>query len=350
MNLSLLAALMITLGASSPVRTRDLQVEAVAAAGTELPELREAVSRALLVGGARVVMRGPTAGACEYCTRIKVTELSPGIFRIEVLDQDNTASTTLDLSPGTRLLDRARAIAIHARLLVGQSTGANSPTQAEARPTRIPKAKPTPPASSLVTTPPVPQPLARVPEPGPVRDVPASAPNIPPQPPPSTTPEQGPVRRMAEVRRPVLSEAKVAETKKSSAGQRETEAIPTPAVVETARTELADVKTTSRPKWPWIPTAVAAGAGLAAGLCALMARDRYNGLSDRSQPVERARSLKSSGERWQTTSYVLAGVAAAGLAVGIVGFALPVSGGRTANAALAPIPGGGMAMMTWGMP
>jgi hypothetical protein len=361
MNLSVLAALMITLGASSSARTRDLQVEAVAAAGSELPELREAVSRALLVGGARVVMRGPIAGACENCTRIKVTELSPGIFRIEVVDQDNTTSTTLDLSSGTRLLDRARAIAIHARLLVGRSSGSNGPAQAQARPPRTPKAKPALSASAPVTTsPPGPEPLARPTEAWSGRDVASSAPNTPSPPLPSAKPEPVPARPahddsktpslIAEARRPVPSEAKVVETKKLPAGQRETEATPSPAAIETARADVAVSKTTSRPKWPWIPSAVAAGAGLAAGFCALMARNRYDGLSDKTQSLDSARSLKSSGKDWQMAGYVLAGVAAAGLAAGIVGFTLPASGGRTANATLAPIPGGGMAMMTWGVP
>jgi len=99
---ALLVAVIVVLGASASTCTRDLQVEAVAASGAELPELREAVARALLVGGARVVMRGPTTGACEYCAHIKVTELAPGIFRIESEDQGEVSATTLDLSSGSR--------------------------------------------------------------------------------------------------------------------------------------------------------------------------------------------------------------------------------------------------------
>jgi hypothetical protein len=125
---ALLVAVIVVLGASASTCTRDLQVEAVAASGAELPELREAVARALLVGGARVVMRGPTTGACEYCAHIKVTELAPGIFRIESEDQGEVSATTLDLSSGSRLHDRARAIAIHARLLVG-----SPPSEAKAQ-------------------------------------------------------------------------------------------------------------------------------------------------------------------------------------------------------------------------
>lgn len=343
MTLPVVAALMLVLAVSPSARSRDLQVEAVAAAGAELPELREAVARALVVGGARVVMRGPTTGACEYCTKVKVIEMVPGVFRIEIDDQDNAASTTLDLSSGTRLLDRARAIAIHTRLLIGRPSGSPNQADTQARPTHTGKARVA--SASSAPVPPSPETRDRPSASSPSVDLSAQSERAPVHP---GREESKPPSRTAEVKRPAPAEAKVAEAAPAPPVQRKTEGAPTRAVLETVTT--APAASSATPRWPWIPMAVGVGAGLAAGVCALVARERYNELSDKTQSLESARSLKSSGESWQWASYLLAGAAAAGVAVGIAGFVLSPSGGHTATATVAPLPGGGMAMMAWGLP
>jgi hypothetical protein len=94
--------------------------------------------------------------------------------------------------------------------------------------------------------------------------------------------------------------------------------------------------------WPWIPTVLGGSAAVAAGLCALVARDRYNALADKSQPYASAVVLKEEGENWQTASYVLVGVAVVGLATGIVGFAT--------RPAVTPVPGGAMVSLTGALP
>jgi hypothetical protein len=353
---ALLAAVIVVLGASASTRTRDLQVEAVAASGAELPELREAVARALLVGGARVVMRGPTTGACEYCAHIKVTEVAPGIFRVESEDQGDIGSTILDLSSGSRLLDRARAIAIHARLLVGRPASEGKGQDVAALPARKPVAK-TASAQAKINPPLAAGPVAR--DPSPVRAEPVAAVAPTPAPGPLALPatpseatrmqpgrsESKPPIRIVEAKRP-NGEPRVAEQKEPAPKRQETE------VASAPRVNLVAVPSHEAPRslWPWLPTLVGAGAALSAGVCALVARQRYDGLSDRSQSLGSARSLKSSGETWQTAAYVLSGVAAAGLGVGIVGFATRSSEGHTVAASLSPIPSGGIATMAWGLP
>ena len=95
-------------------------------------------------------------------------------------------------------------------------------------------------------------------------------------------------------------------------------------------------------QWPWIPTIVGSGAAVAAGICAIVARDRYNALSDRSQPYQAAQALKSEGQNWQVASFVLSGAAVAGLTTGLLGFATRSSETSSLSASAAPIPGGGM--------
>jgi hypothetical protein len=50
--------MLVVLGASGPLHTPDLQVEAITAAGVELPELADAVARALVAGGS--IARAPS--------------------------------------------------------------------------------------------------------------------------------------------------------------------------------------------------------------------------------------------------------------------------------------------------
>ncbi len=351
---AVMAAVILVLGASAAPRAMELQVEAVTATGASLPELGDAVARALVMGGARVVMRGPNAGPCLDCTLVKVTELGAGAFKVEVKAQDNLAATTLDLSTGTRLLDRARAIAIHVRLLTGRpaAPAAKGPETAASAPRKSPEVKPAPPREKSKA----PVPLAPValaasvtaPEPSP-----AAAPSPPPAPPTAGSEptrlqvSQGEAKspsRGSEAKRPVVAES-TNEKERAPTRREGVEAAP-------ARADLlaSPVPRASRAQWPWIPTAIGAGAVLGAGVCAFMARQKYDDLSDRDQSLDSARSLKSSGETWQTAAFVLSGVAVAGLGVGIVGFATRSAGGPTVKAVASPMPGGGMAMMAWGLP
>ena len=57
-----------------------------------------------------------------------------------------------------------------------------------------------------------------------------------------------------------------------------------------------------------------------AGICAVVARERYNALSDKSQPYQTAVGLKAAGQNWQLASIVLSGAAVVGLATGLIGF------------------------------
>lgn len=353
---ALMAAVIMLLGTSASPRATDLQVEALTTTGAELPELGDAVARALVMGGARVVMRGPTAVPCMDCTQVKVTELGAGVFKIVVKAQDKLASTTLDLSTGNRLLDRARAIAIHARLLTDRPAASEAKgLETVAPPTRKPEVRAAS-ARDKSKAQATPVPVARespvtVPEPLPV--APASAAPLPPAQ-PAARPESIRVQvsrgetaapsRDSEAKRPVAAESK---NEKDRAPTRRDVAEGAPARADLIASPAHEM---SKPQWPWLPTAIGAGAAIGAGICAFMARQKYDGLSDRNQSLDSARSLKSSGERWQTAAIVLSGAAAAGLGVGIAGFAMRSSGGHTVKAAVSPSPGGGMAMMAWELP
>jgi hypothetical protein len=334
-------AILVLLGASAPLHAPDLQVEAVTLAGVGLPELADAVARALVASGARVVLRGPTSGPCDYCARVKVTEVSPGVCLVEVSQQNHADSTTLHLPAGSQLFDRARAIAIHARLLATWQAGPESRAKDSAfRPPRKSEVK----ASVLASRPAEPQPsiseIAPEPSTAPPRaeqasggTVSASSPAVRPKP-------SGPMASDFALR-----------DEGESVGRAEVAAQPRAESPATPVTGLAAARAVgTKPQWPWIPTTVGAGAAVAAGICALIARNRYGGLSDKTQPYESARSLKSSGENWQLASFILSGVAVAGLGTGIFGFVTRSSGGPPVTAAVTPVSGGGMVAIAGGLP
>jgi hypothetical protein len=95
-------------------------------------------------------------------------------------------------------------------------------------------------------------------------------------------------------------------------------------------------------QWPWIPTILGSGAAVAAGICAIVSRDRYNALSDRSQPYQTAQALKAEGQNWQIASFVLSGVALAGVTTGLIGFLMRSPERASLSAIAAPMPGGAM--------
>jgi hypothetical protein len=327
--------MLVVLGLSGPLRVPDLQVEAATAGGASLPELADAVARALVAGGARVVLRGPSSGPCQYCAMVTVTEIGSGTCRVEVSQERHVASSILQLPAGSPLLDRARAIAIQARLLVTWETSSETKSKETA-------ARPSERKSEGKTTAERAEPPSEITRDGPAT---ATAPRrgpgsgVPPE------PGRAPAREPAPLVERRTDAAPVAPAKsadRSEPTERVDTKVAEPLRAEARRPLPADITATSptpsQPQWPWIPTAVGAGAAVGAGLCALVARNRYNALADKTQTYESAKEIKLEGESWQLASFVLAGAAAVGLGTGIVGFAT-----RTPVTALAsPIPGGGM--------
>jgi hypothetical protein len=333
------AALAVLLGLSTPLRVPDLQVEATTTAGVELPELADAVARALVVSGARVVLRGPSSGPCLYCAKVAVFEAEQGSCRVEVQQEQHTASAKMQFPVGSPLFDRARAIAIQARLLVtwetnpdARSKDAVAPPSARKSERRNPMER-TSPKAHVVMAEPTPLPFQQA--------------ELVPGPKPQSTPVQIPApmperRVRTELVEPALSVDRVGASPVDRAESKKIE----PASARPERelpAELAVVRLEPRTsRWPWIPTVVGSGAAVMAGICAVLARDRYNALSDKSQPYQAAQTLKSDGQSWQVASFVLSGVAVAGLTTGLIGFATRSSERSSLSAVAAPMAGGGM--------
>ena len=92
----------------------------------------------------------------------------------------------------------------------------------------------------------------------------------------------------------------------------------------------------------------------------MLALSRYTSLANKMQPYDSAQSLSHRGQSWQLASFILSGVAAAGVGVGIVGFgardspdARPEAGkitGGKITAMVAPVPGGGLAALEGAWP
>lgn len=381
--------MLVVLGIAAPLHTPDLQVEVLTASGTPLPELAEAVSRALVAGGARVVLRGPTSGPCEQCAKVMVIESSPGVCAVEARHEQHVASTTLHLPAGSPLFDKARAIAIQARLLMTWNdtpeskpkvAAAHPPARSETKTAEVkasetgpsgwaPRPSPWPAAAPKPDSVPY---LATRREPS-APPVPASAP-VASVPAPVATPMGGPSASRPPEGLPSYTSRsdgkpvpRPAEAQSSARGDGKTTAIAdappvarTPTASPESRAEAAGrlasdvtVRPTlepSKPRWPWIPTAVGAGAAVAAGICAGISRSHYNALADREQSLDSARSEKSAGENWQTASWVLAGVAALGVGAGAVGFVTRSSNAGPLTAVATPVPGGGMVALAGSMP
>ena len=351
-------AMLVVLGLAATRQPPDLQVEAITAAGAELPELAEAVARALVVGGARVVLRGPTSGPCEYCGKVKVTEIRPGICEVEIRHEQHTASTTLHLPVTSSLLDWARAIAIQARLLVPwqkapESKDKDNAKELVARPVRRPekrgKRDEVAPAHDLPSTPTAAIALVPTSEPLPAleasafRDL-APSPSVIERPNPKGV-ASPPLERQA----PPASDVSRSDSKPVShpdarkPQERAALALPRGQTGSSPAADLGAARAAEpEHRWPWIPTAIGAGAAAAAGVCALVALGDHNALSDRNQSYASAQAHKSAGENWQTASWVLSGVAAVSLATGIVGFSMRSSGGSAVTTMASPARGGGV--------
>jgi hypothetical protein len=326
------------------VRVPDLQVEAGTAAGVELPELAEAVARTLIASGARVFLGGPANKPCARCARVAVTDLGQGRCRIDITQGAHMASTILNLGESSPLFDRARAIAIQVRLLVRGEPVDRLPESSGRPLVRKGAAKPAPErpgveSPAIADSPPVET---------------RSAPELPREPGASVS-VASPVAPLPSTRRteasattplpkPALAERSPPPRRQAEEEKRQSE-----------RSEPADVvhlrkaKTTSA-RWPWIPVTIGVGATVAAGLCALAARDRYDALSNKSRSYPQAVSLRQDGKNWQTTAFIASGVAVAGLGLGIWGFVTSGSAAKPLSPTMAMIPGGAMVALTGGLP
>jgi hypothetical protein len=283
--------------AAAPAPTPDVHVTARTAAGTDAAELARAIGRALVATGATVVMGSDASEPCRgaRCVRLAVQEERPGRFRVEARHPGHFAAAAVEVPPEATVFERARAIAVQARLLIDWPLEDPSPAPAAPPPRR-----PLPPAPVLAAPAPA------------VELLPAVAPPVESQPPPP--PAEPPAPIVAPVGRP-------------------------PAALAAA--VARPVEPTHAPTWAWISTLTGAGAGVAAGVCALIANDRYQALSDRSIPLADARRVRDQGKRFQTAGLVLGGVAVAGLGAGAAGFwlggtALPEGGGTLAIAGSLP--------------
>jgi hypothetical protein len=333
---STIAVLLLAL--SPGLHAPDLQVEAGTAAGVALPELAEAVARALVASGARVVLGGPANEPCPRCARVAVTELGQGRCRVDVTQDAGAASTTLSLGTGIALFDRARAIAIQARLLVRGEPVARQESQRQ----RKGATKPTPdsPRVAVPAVAELPSPLPESPR-EPVASKASSTEPAPATPPArrveAATPLPKPAPTLAERTQP----ARRPQVEKVEEGKRQ------PPTLEP--TVIARKTEPGSARWPWIPFTVGVGAAAGAALCVFAAQQRYDALSDKSRPYSQAVSLKQEGEHWQTAAFIASGVAVAGLGVGIWGFATS----RPANSftpTVAVLPGGAMFAMTGELP
>jgi hypothetical protein len=360
------AALLILLGMSASLRATELQVEARTAAGAELPEIADAVARALVAGGARVVMGGPANEPCERCAQILVTELDAGNFRVEVTQERHSASTRLRLSAGSSLFDRARAISIQARLLItweaaptakAKEGHGRKPPNVAAAPVVPPAPAPVQPAPDSTSTfdrseflpdPPAPRPPVAI-VPPPLRTADATASSVPAAPRPTPPPPRETASAVPAAPRPAPPPPREAVEKKGLALVKPAGKEP---LRESAKSSRADVEIREENpvgnRWPWIPTLIGAGAAVGAGICAYTARKRYDSLSDKKLAYDRAVGIRDEGKNWQTASFVFAGVAAAGLTAGLIGFLSELKG--DARVVLSPIVGGGMIALAGGLP
>lgn len=357
-------AMLVVLGLSGAARAPDLEVEAATATGASQPELAEAVARALVAGGARVVLKAPASGACQYCAKVAVIDQGQGLCRIEVSQDRHRASAGLRLPPTSPLLDRARAIAIQARLLVTWETNpevrAKEPAHALAHkpePAAVAPRSPAPTVaagSDAVATAPLARATAPVRVPEPVR---ASVDAVPTERASSVSSTAASPAAPAAPPRPVaradVDAPPSTEPKPSVPERTERRARPTserPAREPSSTSAPIDLGTTAtkpdKPAWPWIPTVIGGGAAIAAVVCAGVARDRYDALSDRNQSYTSAQAAKTEGENWQLASFILAGTAVVGLGTGVWGF---VTRAPVTPVAV-PMPGGGMVGVSGELP
>ena len=295
--------------------------------GVDLPELAEALAHALVASGARVVLGGPVNDPCLHCARVVVVDVGQNHCRVDVLQNQHTSSVGLTFDAETTLFERVRAIAIQARLLVkweatpeakrkeprnradGLSPEAHADSDAVADEEK---------SGEVVATP----------SEGDLRE-PAHG-------------EEGVVRPPLPPRTPAPRSAERVEAKPDARK---------PALVLRPGAEVAAQSSEAgSPRWPWLPTAVGASAAVAAGLCLLMAKRRYDAMADKSRLHVEIIELQNEGEAWQTAAIVTSSVAVIGLATGIVGFVTAGSRKTTIAPTATVLSGGGLVALTGTLP
>jgi hypothetical protein len=110
---ALLAAALLAARPGGPY----LLVTAKDAAGAALPALQMEVARALVVTGSTVLV-GNRAGCDSGCVRLSILEQSPGHYLVEARELSHRSSSTFELPGSMSLLEKGRAIAVQAQLLL----------------------------------------------------------------------------------------------------------------------------------------------------------------------------------------------------------------------------------------
>ena len=335
--LALLALAMQQAGAQAP----ELQVAARSASGAEQPEFAHAVSRALVVTGATVVLGIPGGEPCARCVAVTVIEEARGRYRLEARRARRVASGQVEVRADSTPFEKARALAVEIRLLARwPATDEPAPAEAAPEPARPEPVRAEPPRleqAKLVSPTSHPS-AAPLPEPDPAPENLAAAPADPawaPQPPPPPPAEAAPVPA-PEAGAPGPTTV-VVDAPKTLA--------PPPAPAPAIEALKPEPRTLSQ-LWPWIPTAVGAASAIAAGGCALAAKGHYDSLVNKTVPLDRAQGARNDGKTLQTAGLVLTGVAAAALAAGIVGFVQGASTQAPPKVALGlvPVAAGGVAV------
>lgn len=364
---TLLALMALATQQAAAAPAPELQVSARSASGAEQPEFAHAVSRALVVTGATVVLATPGGEPCSRCVAIAVVEEARGRYRIEARQKQRFASGVVEVKPDATAFERARAIAVEVRLLarwpaLASETAAPEaaaavpePQPARPEPARIEHARAEPTKSAPQATravhaepwtaaerpPPAPaEPQPAPPVPASVQvEAPATAAEPAAKPEPAPRPEPGPAAVAVAPADPAWSPkppppptptpvASVPLPEKGVVGATNVEidapglavTAPAPATAPSIETK-APAPTRLSKAWPWIPAAAGAASAIVAGGCAIGAKLKYDSLLNRSVPPDQAPGAREDGKMLQTTSLVLAGVAAAALAAGVVGFA-----------------------------
>ncbi|HEY3446064.1 MAG TPA: hypothetical protein VGK67_06835 [Myxococcales bacterium] len=395
--LALLAVAMQQVASSAP----ELQVAARSASGAEQPEFAHAISRALVVTGASVVLGTPGAEPCARCVAVAIIEEARGRYRIEARQRQRFASGFVEVKADSTAFERARAIAVEVRLLVRWAAGEGAvvpeapaavpepqpvraepartepvPVSARVAPARVeagraePRVEPAEPAlrSAFVSSAGQVASASAPPEPTPATVAESPAPT--PAPPPASAPAQEPVQVEPEPApapesvaaapadpawmpkpSPPPAPAPSAEVPVPEAGSPgktivEVDVPRNPAPSAPALQVASPAPRTLSKVWPWIPTAVGAASALAAGGCAIGAKIQYDSLVNRTVSPDRAPGARTDGKNLQTASLVLTGVAAAALAAGVVGFiqGAPADVSPRVSVGVGPMASGGVAM------
>lgn len=320
-----------------------LRVEARAAGGEELPRLSQAVSRALMATGISVVMGASSGEPCSSCLRLVVVEQAVGRYRLEAYQGDDVASASFAVSKDASLFEQARALAIEARQLIDSVPG-KAASEVSRSPVAKREAGSKPAAARVAPVPaaePVgPAPTGAVPHRQPeavTADEPATSSTERSPPGPTlavdTSPPADPVPEPKSVK-PSIVPAKPAPAK------------PEPAVSANDSGAAAIAATSAPPVgprrvWPWVATSAGVALGLAAGTCAILARQHYVELDDRRQSLASAQAHRDDGSRYQTASLVLGGASVIAFTAGLIALTRnPTTEKPKTNLALAPLDSG----------